>query len=65
MIRNRKELENDIEILFGKEQLELLSPYLETVEEKEFNATYHHNEVERLINEELKKIATGNQIHQK
>ena len=60
MTWNRKELENDIEILFGKEQLGLLSPCLKTIEEKEFNATYHLNEVERLINEELKGIAPDN-----
>lgn len=60
MTWNRKELENDIEILFGKEQRELLSPCLKTIEEKEFYATYHCNEVERLINEELKGIAPDN-----
>ncbi|MGR3303258.1 MAG: hypothetical protein ACUZ8I_12245 [Candidatus Scalindua sp.] len=60
MTWNRKELENDIENLFGKEQLELLSPCLETIKEKKFNATYHLNEVERLINEELKRIAPDN-----
>jgi hypothetical protein len=60
MTWNRKKLEDDIEILFGKDQLKLLSPCLETIEEKEFYATYHLNEVERLINEELKKIALDN-----
>ncbi len=60
MIWNRKELENDIEILFGKEQLELLSPCLRTIEERKFYATYHCDEVERLINEELKRIAPDN-----
>ncbi len=60
MAWNRKELENDIETLFGKEQLELLSPCLDTIDEKKFNATYHLNELERLINEELKVIAPDN-----
>jgi hypothetical protein len=53
---NNKELEENIETLFGKEQRELLSPCLETIEGKEFYATYHCDEVERLINEELKGL---------
>ncbi len=60
MIWNHKELEDNIETLYGKKQLELLSPCLTTMEEKKFNATYHHNEFERLINEELKRIAPDN-----
>ena len=57
MTCNRKELEDSIEILIGKEQkeqLELLLPCLDTIEDKTFYATYHYDEVERLINEELK-----------
>ena len=60
MTWNHKELEENIETLFGKEQRELLSPCLETIEEKEFYATYHCDEVERLINEELKGLEPDN-----
>ncbi len=60
MTWNHNELKNDIENLFGKEQLELLSPCLRTIEERKFYATYHCDEVERLINEELKRIAPDN-----
>ncbi len=54
MTWNHKKLQENIENLFGKEQLELLSPCLKTVEEKGFYVNYHCNEVERLINKEIK-----------
>lgn len=60
MTWNRNELENDVETLFGKNQLDLLSSCLSTIGEKQFNATYHLDEVERLINVELKRIAPDN-----
>ncbi len=60
MTWNLKELKNDIETLFGKEQLELLSPCLETIADKNFYVHYHYNEIERLINEELKEIESEN-----
>lgn len=60
MTWNHKELQENIENLFGKKQQELLSPCLKTIDTKKFNATYHYEEVERLINEELKKIASDN-----
>lgn len=60
MTWNLEELKNDVEILYDKEQLELLTPCLETIDEKDFYVHYHYNEVERLINNELKEIEPDN-----
>ncbi len=60
MIWYHNELKNDVETLFGNEQLELLSPCLKTIGDKGFYVFYHYNEVEKLIDKELKEIEPDN-----
>lgn len=60
MAWNHNELKNDVESLFGNEQLDLLSPCLKAIGEKDFHIYYHYKEIERLINIELKEIEPDN-----